>query len=75
MEPQHAAEAAKVSREMVELLAELGFRRVSELVSVETVETTEVSKIVLRLSPADAQTLLGLLRKGGFNEHQPAWSE
>jgi hypothetical protein len=73
MKPDDVVKAADVSRELVELLAELGFRRVSELVSVETVDVAEESRVVLRLSPADARELLGLLRKGRSNE-QPAWS-
>jgi hypothetical protein len=73
MEPDDVVKAAEASRELIELLAELDFRRVSEWVSVETVEKAETSRVVLRLSPADARTLLGLLRRGRSDE-QPAWS-
>jgi hypothetical protein len=75
MEPKAVADAAQASRELVELLAELGLRRVNELVSIETVETKEVSRVVLRLSPFDVRELLGALRKGRFYEQQSARGE
>jgi hypothetical protein len=74
-EPKAVAEAAQASRELVELLAELGFRRVNELVSVETVETKEVSNVVLRLSPFDVRELLDALRKDRFYEQQSVRGE
>jgi hypothetical protein len=75
MEPKAVVEAAQASRELVELLAELGFRRVNELVSVETVDTAEVSRVVLKLSPFDVRELLGALRKGRLYEQQSARRE
>jgi hypothetical protein len=73
MEPKDVADAAQASRELVEVLAELGFRRVTEWVSVEAVDTAEVSRVVLKLSPFDARELKGMLLKGRFDE-QPARS-
>jgi hypothetical protein len=72
MEPEHVVKAAEASRELTELLAELGFRRVSELVSVETVETSETSRVLLRLSPADIRELISLLSRGRLNEQKPS---
>jgi hypothetical protein len=48
------------SRELVEVLAESGFRQVASLVSVDE----DAAKVIVALSASDTQKLMALIRRG-----------
>jgi hypothetical protein len=67
--------ASRLSLDLVEVLAELGFRQVATKVSVEKSPEDGSLRVVLKLSQDDARELFGLLRKGQFDEQQSARGE